>query len=300
MYSSIKDKSRSTFTWSLSANIKTSEMFWVQTLVLLIVIHGVCCGGPFGANCSNESCGECGESVTITCDLNDKPVNITVRKDEKVTILQSDLLTKKELVSEDGKISIEWTDVKVMVTISEVGFSDIHKYVLHLVADSGFQTQYIDFKVSGICDPNISEQLETKELVCEAESENNSSIIWRNNHRYVYKMTTANTKLTQGYKLRSFLKLTEEIEMEDNHICCAVSDGIYKEKESCFPTSSEIQSPLMGNKNSTVSIVAVFLVVALVAAALGYLIKRRNRIIIREVPGEENPPIPPLLQPQTV
>ncbi|CAJ0958710.1 unnamed protein product [Ranitomeya imitator] len=166
--------------------------------------------------------------------------------------------------------------------------------------------------VSGMCEPKISEILETKELVCEVESESNSSIIWRNNHRYVYKTTKATKILTQGYKLRSTLKLTEEIEKEDNQLCCAASDGIHKEKEVCFPTTSglhcnvnswetaadpqlrkrcgsaaksascaPILSPLNRNKNSTVSIVIIFVVVALVAAAVGYLIKRRNGIIMR-------------------
>ncbi|XP_077109605.1 uncharacterized protein LOC143766099 isoform X2 [Ranitomeya variabilis] len=274
-------------------------MVWDQTrsLVLLLIIHGVSCRDLFNANCRSEIC-PCGESVTITCDLNDKLVNIKVQnEDTEETFLQSDFFTKKK--PEDGKISIEWTDVKVMVTISEVTFSDIHKYVLHLSADSGFQTQYIDFKVSGMCEPKISEILETKELVCEVESESNSSIIWRNDHRYVYKMNKTTKKLTQGYKLRSTLKLTEEIEMEDNKLCCAASDGLYKEKEVCFPKTSAILSPL-NSKNSTVSIVAIFVVVALVAAGVGYLMKRRNRIILREVLQEGNTPIPPLLQPQTV
>ncbi|XP_069606783.1 uncharacterized protein [Ranitomeya imitator] len=266
-------------------------MVWGQTrsLVLLLVIHGVSCRDPFKVICSNEIC-PCGESVTITYDLNDKLVNISVEnEDTNDTFLQSDFFAKKK---PDGKISIEWTDFKVMVTISEVTFSDMYKYVLHLSADSGFQTQYIGFKVSGMCEPKISEILETKELVCEVESESNSSIIWRNNHRYVYKMAKATKILTQSYKLTSTLKLTEEIEMEDNQLCCAASDGIHKEKEVCFLTTSAILSPL-NSKNSTVSIVAIFVVVVLVAAAVGYLIKRRNGIIMREVPQEENTPIPP-------
>ncbi|CAJ0958708.1 unnamed protein product [Ranitomeya imitator] len=119
-------------------------MVWGQTrsLVLLLIMHGVSCRD---LSCSNEIC-PCGESVTITYDLNDKFVNISVKnEDTNDTFLQSDFFAKKK---PDGKISIEWTDYKVMVTISEVKFSDIHKYVLRLYADSGFKSQYIDFKVS--------------------------------------------------------------------------------------------------------------------------------------------------------
>ncbi|KAM4030696.1 uncharacterized protein ACNLHF_018349 isoform 2-T4 [Anomaloglossus baeobatrachus] len=278
-------------------------MFWGQTrsLLLLLIIHGVCCDDT---SCSKELC-QCGESVTMTCKLNEKLVKISIKNHEK-TVLENDLPTKEKLILEDGKISIEWTEVKVMVTISEVTFSDIHKYVLFLETDKGFHSQYIDFKVSGICEPKISKTNETKELVCEAESENNSSIIWRNNHRYVHKMTRANKELSQGYELKSSLTLTEDF---DGDICCAVSDG-GKEKESCYDTTSAIQSPLK-SKNSTFSIVIVLLIVALVAVAFVYLIKRRKRIVDRdrhlsqaylvrqEIPEKENGNIPPLLTPES-
>ncbi|XP_073415867.1 uncharacterized protein [Dendrobates tinctorius] len=277
-------------------------MVWDQTrsLMLMIIVHVATCQ-TFKANCSNEIC-SCGESVTITCDLNAPLVNIRVKNEDNVkneddnTALPIDFLTKK---LKHEKISIEWTDFKVTVTISEVTFSDAHKYLMTLMTNSGNEQIYIiNFNVCGMCDPKISKILETKEHVCEAESKSNLSIIWWNNHRYLNTERNESKKLAQGYKLRSTLKLSEEIEMEDNQICCAASDGIHKEKEVCVVTPAKLST--INNENSTVAIVAIFLVVALVAAALGYLIKRRNRIVIREVPGEENPAIPPLLQPPTV
>ncbi|XP_077109607.1 uncharacterized protein LOC143766100 isoform X2 [Ranitomeya variabilis] len=307
---------------------KTSGMFWGQTrsllLLIIIIIHGVSCISrpetlptrtqPYHwekykfleASCSTGSC-SCGESVTITCNVTHKLGKISLEDNKSSPILEWDLLTKKAQTTENRTLSILYTQDKVMVTISKVRFSDVKEYWLFLDSvNSNYLYKFINISVSGICNPEISKNNDTNEVICEAESMSpNANMHWMVNHSHVYQ-PTKREKLSEQ-KSRISLNLTENKDMD---ICCVVSynkDGVYEEKKKCLgeatpsPLKSFSSTPSASKtKNSTSSIVKLFLVVPLFAVALGFLIYKRNKIVIRDVPGEESKTNPPLLPPQTV
>ncbi|XP_073415851.1 uncharacterized protein [Dendrobates tinctorius] len=285
-------------------------MFWDQTrslllLIIIIIIHGESCNSLLEANCSTGSC-LCGESVTITCKATHKLEKIRLEENETSPILDWVLLTKKNQTTENGKFSINYTEDKVMVTISKVRFSDVKEYWLFLKSiNSSNLFKFITISVSGICKPEISIN-NANEFICEAEGmSQNANIHWMVNHSHVYQPTKIE-KLSE-HKSRISLNLTEN---KDQDICCVVShnkDGVYEEKKKCLgeatPSSlnsfSSTTSPSK-TKNSTVLVVKLFLIVALFSLALGYLIYKRNKNVIRDVPEEESTTKPPLLPPQAV
>ncbi|XP_073537088.1 uncharacterized protein [Phyllobates terribilis] len=234
-----------------------------------------------------------------------------MQNSENYVVLQWDLLTKKNQTTKDRKFAVNYTQDKVMVTISKVRFSDEYVYWLHLESiNSSNSLNLINITVSDKCKLEIFQNNNTNELICEAEGmEQNATIYWMDNHTHVYQ-STRREKLSKD-KLRIYLNLTKE--MKNIEICCVVShqkDVIYEENKTCLGETPGKETPqskslsekqsLTNSKNFIASVVAIFLVVALVAAALGYLIKSRNKMDIRDIPGEENTTIPPLLPPQTV
>ncbi|XP_040291780.1 uncharacterized protein LOC121003905 [Bufo bufo] len=288
-------------------------MVWGQKIsfCLMIILHGLFCNGLLYLECSTETW-ECGETVTMTCTPTHPLEKIRLKRiEDNVILLESDLPTKNELFTEDRKIFIEGTEKEVKITLYDVKFTDTLKYNLYVAGPAGYYPGTITINVSGICKPKINTSEETKELVCEAETEKNASIVWMDDHRKIYP-SAKTEKLEKGtyFELWSSLKLSEEI--KDNVICCSVSypDGIYK--DSCFPRTLGAVSTLLGSKSPTLSIVLVLLAVALVAAAFGYLLKRRNRNIMRarslsqgplidqKAPEEENITHPPLVPPSPV
>ncbi|XP_044130616.1 uncharacterized protein LOC122923841 [Bufo gargarizans] len=293
-------------------NSKASEMVWGQKIsfCLMIILHGLFCDGLLYLECSTKTW-QCGETVTMTCTPTHPLEEIHLKRIEGgVTLLKSDLPTKNELFTEDRKISIEGTEKEVKITIYDVKFTDTYKYILHVAGPAGYTSETIIINVSGICKPKINRE-ETKELVCEAETEKNASIVWMDDHRNIYPSSKTKLEKVTYFKLWSSLKLSEEI--KDSVICCSVSypDGIYK--DTCFPRALGTVSTLLGSKSPTLSIVLVLLAVALVAAAFGYLLKRRNRNIMRarslsqgplidqKAPEEEeNITHPPLVPPSPV
>ncbi|XP_056406351.1 uncharacterized protein LOC130297664 [Hyla sarda] len=275
-------------------------MVWGQIipLFLLIILHGRC-GQFFKALCHVEIC-QCGENVTVTCDLTYPPEEISLEYDDK--LITSINLTEKEGRADNGTIAIEWTEDKMKVNISKVMFSNAKKYALIPWEGSrGNPIQTIIINVSGICEPEISENSETGELECEAESEENALIVWNVTH---LNPNTSVTQLDKGYKLRSSLKITEEI--KNKIICCYVSteNESYNTKESgtshggrkkssCWSwkelleTGTSKGNKQLSSKNSTIPAFLIPLAVALVAVAFWYLLKRRNTSIVEEAPEEQ-------------
>ncbi|XP_069808766.1 uncharacterized protein [Dendropsophus ebraccatus] len=255
-------------------------------LLLLTVLHGEHCAGLFNAICNEKKIYQCGETMTTTCTLSHplQEVDLKYNREHflKIYVTEEGRAGKKE----KERVLIEWTDDKVMVTISKVKFSDTLKYFLTLDAreSKGNYNDYIDFEVHGICEPEITKN--PKELECEAESEKNASIVWMDDHRKLYQATRTEKpeELNGGYKLRSSLKLTEDI--EDNTKCCSVSypiDGGYAQKQSCISdTPSGTVSKQVNERNPAITVFFALLAVAAVAAGFGYLFKKRNTIIIRE------------------
>ncbi|XP_075702354.1 uncharacterized protein LOC142666250 [Rhinoderma darwinii] len=289
-------------------------MSWGQTnpIFLLIILNGVVCGGLFDVKCSHETC-QCGKTVTITCNLTHKLREIALNQgDTDYTIS----LQKEKWFTDDKTCSIESAGEKVQITIYKVKYSDHSKYSLTFIAEgsAGNEKRDITINVSGLCEPEISENNETREYECEAESDKKASIIWNDGDSKVYQATRTKEPepFQKGFKLRSSLKLTEEISSSD--ICCYV-DGGY-EIRSCFPKIPETGRVIdpSNSKNPTLSVVFILLAVALIAAAVGYLVKRRKVIIIRarslsqgpfmgqEEPEEpqENNIRPPLLRQEPV
>lgn len=266
-------------------------MFWGQTntMFLLIILHWVFCDGLLDAKCSEETCA-CGKPVTITCTLSHPLEKITLKKN-KTTLISMNLTNENQAKGAEN-ISINYTKDKVTVTISKFKFSDILKYELFLVTTEwGHETEYIKVNVNGICDPEISENNFTKVFECEAESENNASIFWIDNHRKIYQPTKTwePIKFNEGFKLRASLKWTEEI--GDNPVYCIVSyqeGSRYEEKKSCIPNTSATANKVLGSKSPAIHL-AFLLPVALVAALLFFLYKRRNRSIMRARSPSQGP-----------
>lgn len=292
-------------------------MVWGQTnpMILLIILHGVVCDSKYDSKCNSAACG-CGEAVTITCTLTHPLLAITLQHGNR-TLLSMNITTNENpsTKNEDVSIDYDYTKGKVELTISSFKFTDILKYELFLTTTSGIDPEPITVDVHGICDPEITENNETNIFECEAESEKNASIIWRDNHRKIYEPARPWTskQLNNGFKLWTSLKWTEE--MGDNLICCSVSykeDSGYKEKESCIPNTSAITNKLLGSKSPTIHVVIILLAVALAAAVLVYLLKRRNGNPMRarslsqgplmgqEPHEEQDTTEPSLVQPQSV
>ncbi|XP_071968683.1 uncharacterized protein [Engystomops pustulosus] len=262
-------------------------MIWVQTVAafLLMILHGVFCGGLFEVKCS-QKIWKCGETLTLNCTLTKPPGEISLMDNDSY-LIKSDLHTQETLISEDRKFSIVWTEEWVLVTIANVSFSDNHRYLLIITAKEragGYHSGHIWINVSGICTPKISKNSEN-ELKCEAESEYKASIDWMDEHRRLYKSqrTMEHEQLTTGFTLRSFLQLRDEY--KGKKICCSVSyriNGSYRVKETCTSDWDPSHTSAFSVKNTTVSVVMIFLAASAVVAVLGYLLHRRKMTIIKD------------------
>ncbi|XP_066442083.1 uncharacterized protein [Eleutherodactylus coqui] len=260
---------------------KRSEMVWGKKnlILLFITLDGIFCS-IFEPKCSTPTC-QCGETVTITCTLTHPLKRFSLEHcDEQLP--QSPLPTKGMFTCND-KIFIEWTEDEVKVKISDAKFSDQLKYHLTLIAkgSAGYDQPPLKITVKGTCKPEISKNSETEEVVCKTESESDASIVWIDNHRKIYPETRMNKpeQLNTGFKLQSFLKVTEEI--GDNQICCYVSnpiDAVYKENESCLPDTSAIRES-SSSSSPTPSVVGILLAVAVAAVAVVYLFTKKRNFI---------------------
>ncbi|XP_056406493.1 uncharacterized protein LOC130297725 [Hyla sarda] len=268
-------------------------MAWGQIipLFLMTMLHVVCCNGLLNSTCSKETC-QCGETVTVTCTLTHPLQEIILRHNGTPLLLHK--LPTKEGRIEHEKHLLEWTEDKVKVTISKVMFSDRLNYTLFLEAkeSKGYTLEQITIDVFGICEPEMMKNNKTNELECVAESEKAASIVWMDSQRKLYQETRTRQPedLPNRFKLWSYLKLTEEI---GDNICCSVSyriNYVYMEKQICNPNTSAIgNDDLPMSKNLTLSTVLILLAVALVAAAFGYLLRRRDRTINRARSLSEGP-----------
>ncbi|KAM3921636.1 uncharacterized protein RB166_011052 [Leptodactylus fuscus] len=217
--------------------------------------------------------------------------NFSLCHDNK-TLIACYFLDDKTRANKHGKISIEWTEDKkqIQITFTNIKISDQQKYKLSLDAKEGNHNGAVLFSVSGVCQPEISMNKTTNELECEVESHKNSSIVWKDENGDVLSGSIKEEwqTLSRGFRLRSSLPVTKE--MMNKNVSCSVSDKTTKYNLSELPDTQEVigvtkptDPPSPSSKNSTLSIVLVLLAVAVVAAAFGYLLKKRS---LRGVPAK--------------